>query len=77
MSRPPTTTCPRPGGVIHEHSAAEKEARRIRREVMSWVAGALTFLGFAVLAPRQAALAATDSTAARDPAVRWQFDTGG
>jgi len=44
---------------------------------MSWVAGALTFLGFAVLAPRQAALAATDSTAARDPAVRWQFDTGG
>lgn len=65
-----------------EHGAAEQKAHRIRREVMSLVAGVLALLGLAALAPQQGALGATDSTAARtaparDPAVRWQFDTGG
>jgi len=77
MSRVRTTTYRRPREVMHEHRAAEREERRIRREVMSWVAGALMFLGFALLAPRQTARAGTDSISARDPAIRWQFDTGG
>lgn len=65
-----------------ELGAAEREKRRIRREITSWVAGALALLGLAILAPQQVALADTDSTAARnaparDPALRWQFDSGG
>lgn len=54
----------------------------MRREVKSWGAVTLALFGLAVLAPQHDALGATDSTAApnapaRDPAVRWQFDTGG
>ena len=62
--------------------AAEQEERRIRREVLSWIVGASTLLGPAIIAPAQVALAETDSTAARnaherDSTLRWQFDTGG
>ena len=58
---------------------AVQQQRYILRRPGSWIVGA--FLGLAVLAPTPVVIAGTDSTASagvpqRDPALRWQFDTG-
>lgn len=80
MSRARTPVYRRPRRLMREQRAAEQGERHILRGLVSWVVGAL--LGLAILAPAQDVLAGTDSAAAasapaRDPAVRWQFDTGG
>ena len=56
------------------------EERPTRRQVT--VAGVMAFLALATLGAGHDAIAAADSTAARnssgrDSTLRWQFDTGG